>query len=410
MTRDLTMTELQPKPPIDPDYWRERFPILKSSTYLVNHSLGAMPAGVRQKMIDFADHWAASGVKCWTEGWWSAPVDVGNLVGRIMNAPRESVVMHQNVSVIQSLVASALDFSGKRNKVVYSDQNFPTNMYVWEGQRERGARIVEVESDGMTVSTERMCEAIDEETLIVPISHVCFKTSYLQDAKAICERAREVGAMVMLDTYQALGTVPVDVQELGVDFVCGGSVKWLCGGPGAAYLYVRPDLIPKLKPRLTGWAAHAEPFAFETGPQRHAPGIERFLHGSPAVASLLQATVGYELVLEAGVDAIRDHSVRLTEKLRQDLLEAGFVVNSPEDPARRGGTLTVGLKEYENGPAFVKALDARGVAVDHRPEAGVRVSPHYYTRPAELAAFVEMMKEIRASKDWEKFLSGSAAY
>lgn len=404
------MTDQQTQPRIDPNYWRERFPILKNSTYLVNHSLGAMPAGVKQKLADFVDHWAASGVKCWSEGWWSAPVDVGNLVGKIMNAPKQSVVMHQNVSVIQSLVASALDFSGTRNKVVYSDQNFPSNMYVWEGLRERGARIVEVASEGLSVPTERICEAIDEQTAIVPISLVCFKTSYLQDAKAICDRAREVGAKVMLDTYQALGTVPVDVQELGVDFVCGGSVKWLCGGPGAAYLYVRPDLIPQLEPKLTGWAAHAEPFAFETGAQRHAPGIERFLHGSPAVASLLQATVGYEHVLEAGVHAIREHSVRLTGKLHADLLEAGFEVNSPSDPERRGGTLTVGLKEYENGPAFVKALDARGVAVDHRPEAGVRVSPHYYTRAEELAAFVEMMKDIRATKGWEKFLSGTAAY
>jgi kynureninase len=260
------------------------------------------------------------------------------------------------------------------------------------------------------VPIERLCEAIDEETLIVPISLVCFKTSYLQDAEAICTRAREVGALVMLDTYQALGTVPVDVQALGVDFVCGGSVKWLCGGPGAAYLFVRPDLIPKLSPKLTGWAAHADPFAFETGEQRHATGIERFLHGSPAVASLLQATVGYEHILEAGVEAIRDHSLRLTEGLREDLLEAGFTVNSPEDPERRGGTLTVGLNETENGPAFVKALDARGVAVDHRPGAGVRVSPHFYTRAEELTAFVEMMKEIREKKQWQAHLSETAAY
>ncbi len=396
--------------PIDPLVWRKRFPILENTTYLVNHSLGAMPGGVQRKLADFANHWATQGVKCWSEGWWSAPVDVGDLVGKIMNAPARSVVMHQNVSIIQSLVASALDFSTARNKVVYSDQNFPSNMYVWEGLRERGARIVEVPSEGLSVPLERLCEAIDEETLIVPISLVCFKTSYLQDAEAICTRAREVGALVMLDTYQALGTVPVDVQALGVDFVCGGSVKWLCGGPGAAYLFVRPDLIPKLSPKLTGWAAHADPFAFETGEQRHATGIERFLHGSPAVASLLQATVGYEHILEAGVEAIRDHSLRLTEGLREDLLEAGFTVNSPEDPERRGGTLTVGLNETENGPAFVKALDARGVAVDHRPGAGVRVSPHFYTRAEELTAFVEMMKEIREKKQWQAHLSGTAAY
>ncbi len=396
--------------PLDPDRWRGRFPILASTTYLVNHSLGAMPEAARAKLMAFADQWATRGVRAWGEGWWSAPVAIGNLVAKLLNAPENTVAMHQNVSVIQSVVASALDFSGRRNKVVYEDQNFPTNMYVWEGLRRFGARIVSVPSEGHEVPLERMLEAIDEETLIVPLSHVCFKTSFLQDARAICARAREVGALVLLDTYQSLGTVPVDVQELGVDMVCGGSVKWLCGGPGAAYLYVRPDLIERLEPRVTGWAAHAAPFAFETGPQRYARGIERFLHGSPAVAALMQASAGYELVAEVGPRAIRAHSVRLTEGLRADLLERGFQVNSPPDPARRGGTLTVGLAPDENGPAFVKALEARGVLVDHRPEAGLRVSPHFYTRADELREFAAHLGELRATQGWKSFLAGSASY
>lgn len=397
-------------PPLDPERWRGRFPILASTTYLVNHSLGAMPEAARAKLMAFAEQWATRGVRAWGEGWWSAPVAIGNLVAKLLNAPERTVAMHQNVSVIQSVVASALDFSGRRNKVVYEDQNFPTNMYVWEGLRRFGARIVSVPSAGNEVPLERMLEAIDEETLIVPLSHVCFKTSYLQDAKAICARAREVGALVLLDTYQSLGTVPVDVQELGVDMVCGGSVKWLCGGPGAAYLYVRPDLIERLEPRVTGWAAHAAPFAFETGPQRYARGIERFLHGSPAVAALMQASAGYELVAEVGPRAIRAHSIRLTEALRADLLGRGFTVNSPPDPARRGGTLTVGLAPHEDGPAFVKALEARGVLVDHRPEAGLRVSPHFYTRPGELEEFAAHLSELRGTGSWKRFLAGTASY
>lgn len=391
----------------DPERWREQFPILAETNYLVNHSLGAMPRRVFDILREYAEQWATRGVRSWGEGWWTSPVDVGNVLAKIMNAPEGSVVMHQNVSVIQSIIGSALDFSGPRNKVVYSDQNFPTNMYVWEGLREQGARIDVVESDGISVPLERMLEAIDEETLIVPISMVCFKTSFLQDAAQICKRAREVGAMVLLDTYQALGCVPVDVQELDVDMVCGGSVKWLCGGPGAGYLYVRPELQPKLEPKITGWAAHAAPFAFEQGRQRYAEGMERFLHGSPAVPSLYAARAGYELVLEVGVDNIRSYSKDLTERLRANMLDRGFVVNSEVDPDRRGGTLTIGLNEGEDGAAFVQALEAQSILVDHRPEAGVRVSPHYYTRHEELEQFAESMSALRESKKWQDFVGVS---
>ncbi len=396
--------------PLDPDLWRDRFPILGNTNYLVSHSLGAMPASVYDKLREFADQWAERGVRAWSEGWWSSPVDVGNVLGRLMNAPKDSVVMHQNVSVIQSIVASALEFSGKRNKVVYTDQNFPTNMYVWEGCKRRGARIEMVPTDGITVDTARLLAAIDEETVIVPVSHVCFKSHFLQDAKAICKRAREVGALVLLDTYQSLGTVPVDVQDLGVDMVCGGSVKWLCGGPGAGYLYVRPDLVGRFEPAITGWAAHAAPFAFETGPQRYVAGIQRMLHGSPSVASFYQATAGYEIVLEVGVAAIREHSLAMTRGLWENLEDRGFTIHSPPDASRRGGTLTVSLHESENGPAFVKALEARGILVDHRPSAGIRVSPHFYNLEEELEEFAEALSDLRESHRWRDHVASTAAY
>jgi kynureninase len=314
------------------------------------------------------------------------------------------------VSVIQGLVASALDFAGPRNKVVYTDMNFPTNMYVWEGWRKYGARVHVVPTDGIRVDTGRLLEAIDETTAIVPISHVTYKSHYIQDVAAVCRRAKEVGALVLLDAYQSLGTVPVDVRATGVDMVCGGSVKWLCGGPGAGYLYVRPDLLPRLEPRITGWAAHAAPFAFETGPQRYAPGIERMLHGSPSVASFLQASAGYELLLEVGTANVRAWSQRLTERLRQDLLSRGFELHSPEKAAERGGTLTVRLRPDEDGPAFVKALEARGILVDHRPGAGIRVSPHYYTLEDELDEFAEALAALRADGRWREHLAGRTAY
>src|SRR5262245_21375053 len=232
--------------------WRPRFPILASSTYLVTHSLGAMPSTVYDKLRAYADQWASRGVRAWAEGWWDAPITVGDHLARLMSAPAGSVSMHQNVSVIESIVATALSFPPERNRVVYTSLNFPTNMYVWEGFKRLGAQIRVVPSpDGVGGPTERLLEAIDERTRVVPISHVLFKSSYLQDAQAICARAKEVGALVLLDTYQSLGTVPVDVRALGVDMVCGGSVKWLCGGPGAAYLYVRPDLLGELRPLIT---------------------------------------------------------------------------------------------------------------------------------------------------------------
>jgi kynureninase len=395
----------------DPDRWRSRFPILADTTYLVTHSLGAMPATARDKLETYADQWATRGVRAWGEGWWSSPVDVGNVLAPLLGAAPGTVVMHQNVSIIQSIVASALDFSGKRNKVVYTDQNFPTNMYVWEGQKARGAQVqmVASEADG-SVPIERLLAAIDEMTLIVPISHVLFRSSTLQDAAAICARAREVGALVLLDTYQSLGTVPIDVQALGVDMVCGGSVKWLCGGPGAAYLYIRPDLMESLQPTITGWAAHADAFAFELGEQRYTRGAMRWLHGTPAVVALMGATAGYEIVREVGVERIRAWSIQMNRGLRADLEDRGFEVFGPPDSARRGGTLTVKLAEQEDGAAFVRALETRGILVDHRPEAGIRVSPHFYTRAEELEAFAAILSELRETRAWSRHAQAEGKY
>ena len=254
------------------------------------------------------------GVRAWAEGWWDMPVTVGDEVGRIIGADPGTVAMHQNVSVCQSLIISCFEPTPKRNKVVYSELNFPSVMYVYEAHARDGKlRIETVKSDdGMTVPLERMLAAIDETTLLVPISHVLFKSAFLQDAKAITERAHEVGAMVVLDTYQSAGTVPFSVKELNVDFATGGSVKWLCGGPGAGYLYVRPDLQTQLEPKTTGWMAHETPFAFDTK-LRYAGNITRFLHGSPAIPALYAAQSGYRIINEIGVEKIREKSMRQTD-------------------------------------------------------------------------------------------------
>ena len=361
-----------------------------------------MPRATYERLHEYADIWATRGVRAWAEGWWNMPVTVGNEVGRIIGAAPETVVMHQNVSICQSLILSCLlplPENSKRRKIVYSELNFPSVMYVYEAHaRDHGLRIETVKSDdGITVPLERMLAAIDDETLLVPMSHVLFKSAFLQDAKAITERAQAVGAMVVLDTYQSAGTVPFSVKDLQVDFATGGSVKWLCGGPGAGYLYVRPDLIDRLEPKTTGWMAHESPFAFESE-LRYAPNITRFLHGSPAIPALYAAQSGYEVINQIGVERIREKSVRQTQRLIEMAQEADFRVTSPKDPAQRGGTVTVW---HDHAAAITKELIRREFIVDYRPGAGVRISPHFYTTDEELQLVIAEMKKIRDAKAYE---------
>jgi kynureninase len=388
--------------------WRLHFPILGNTVYLISHSLGAMPKEVFSRLTDYAETWATRGVRAWAEGWWELPVTTGNEVARIIGADPGTVVMHQNVSICQSLILSCFEPTPKRNKIVYSELNFPSVMYVYEAHaRNDKLRIETVKSDdGITIPLERFLDAIDEETLLVPFSHVLFKSGFLQNAKAITERAHEVGAMVVLDTYQSAGTVPFSVKELNVDFATGGSVKWLCGGPGAGYLYVRPDLQQKLEPKTTGWMAHEAPFAFDTE-LRYAPGIARFLHGSPAIPALYAAQAGYRIINEIGVERIREKSVRQTTRLIGLAEEAGFRVTSPKEAADRGGTVTVG---HEDAAAITRELIRREFIVDFRPGAGVRISPHFYTSDEELELVVHEMKEIRDTRAYTMHEAAGAAF
>ena len=388
--------------------WRGEFPILDHTVYLISHSLGAMPKGTYDRLREYADMWATRGVRAWAEGWWDMPVTVGNDVARIIGAEPGTVVMHQNVSICQSLILSCLEPTPKRNKIVYSELNFPSVMYVYEAHARDGKLRIETvpSDDGITVSLERFLETIDEETLLVPFSHVLFKSGFLQNAKAITQRAHEVGAMVVLDAYQSAGTVPFSVRELNVDFATGGSVKWLCGGPGAGYLYVRPDLQNQLEPKTTGWMAHEHPFAFETE-LHYAPNITRFLHGSPAIPALYAAQSGYKIINEIGVEKIREKSVRQTTRLIELAEEAGFTVTSPKNSTDRGGTITVG---HEEAAALTKELIRREFIVDYRPGAGVRISPHFYTKDEELELVINEMKKITDARAYSVHESAGAAF
>jgi kynureninase len=215
--------------------YRSEFPILEHTTYLINHSLAAMPRGVEDRLREYARMWAVRGIRSWGEGWWTMPMTVGDQVGRIVGAPAGTTVMHQNVAVAEAVVLSCFrPVDPVRNRVVYERGNFPSVRYLYQAQPDLD--VVVCEDDGAIV------EAIDERTLLVPISHVLFKTAEIQDVEPIVRRAHEVGAHVILDCYQSAGIVPLDVTALGVDFAVGGSVKWLCGGPGNGWLYVLPEL------------------------------------------------------------------------------------------------------------------------------------------------------------------------
>jgi kynureninase len=372
--------------------WRREFPILGGTTYLVSHSLGAMPRAAKAELEAYTDAWASRGVRAWAEGWWGMPVSVGDEVARIIGAPPGSVVMHQNVSVCQALILSCFDFKGPRNKIVYEDLNFPTVMYVYEAHGRLGARVEMVPSeDGITVGLERMLAAIDEQTLLVPISHVIFKSGYVQDVAAIVRRAHDVGALVVADVYQSAGSVPVDVTAWDVDFATGGSVKWLCGGPGAGYLYVAPRLRDRLEPRVTGWMAHEHPFAFETGAIAYAQDATRFLHGSPGIPALYAARAGYRIVNEIGVEAIRRKSLRQVQLLFDRAREQGLTPHSPTHPDERSG---MAILDVSHGEAVTKELLRREVIVDYRPGAGIRLSPHFYTRDEEVTHAVDEIRQI----------------
>jgi kynureninase len=373
--------------------YRSEFPILEHTTYLINHSLAAMPRQAEDRLAEYARMWRERGIRSWSEGWWTTPITVGDQVGRIVGAPAGSTVMHQNVAIAEAVVVSCfLPVDSARDRVVYEQGNFPSVRYLYQAQPE--LEVVVCEDDGAIV------EAIDERTLLVPISHVLFKTGEIQDVEPIVRRAHEVGAHVILDCYQSAGIVPVDVTALGVDFAVGGSVKWLCGGPGNGWLYVRPDLAERLEPTFTGWQAHEAPFAFEEE-MRFASGAARFLTGTPNVPAHYAATAGYDLIEEVGVDRIRANSLSQTQLLIDLADAAGFEVRSPRAPERRGGTVTVHVPEF---PAVHRELAERQILCDFRPDAGIRLGPHYYTSDDELRFVIAQIGEILSTGAHERHL------
>jgi len=382
--------------------FRPEFPILDRTTYLVSNSLGAMPRGVADRMTEYAHDWAEVGVRAWARSWWDMPVKVGDEIAPLIGAGPGEVVMIPNVTMAQASVLSALDYPAERNRIVMTALDFPSVRYVYDGLATRlGADIVVVpgNEDGISVDLERLLTAIDHRTRLVAISHVLFRSAYIIDVAAVCRRAHEVGALVALDSFHAVGVIPVDVRAIGCDFLTGGVLKWLCGGPGGCFLYVAPDVSRTVTPSLTGWQAHARPFAFEA--EMHlADDAFRWLGGTPVIPALYASAVGPRILRRAGIDAIRAKSVRQTTRLIELADARGYQVRAPRDARVRGGTVAVDVPHAYEVSQF---LLSRNVIIDFRPGAGIRIAPHFYTSDDELERAIAMIDECLSAGAWREF-------
>jgi kynureninase len=309
------------------------------------------------------------------------------------------------VTIGQATILSALDYSAPRDTIVMTELDFPSVRYVYDSLAKRlGARIVVIPSDdGIGIDVERILAAIDERTRLVAISHVLFRSAFVMDAEPICKRAHDVGALVSLDAFHSVGVMPVDVRRLGVDFLTGGVLKWLCGGPGGCFLYAAPDVAHRLTPALTGWQAHAHPFAFE-GTMTYADDAFRWLGGTPVIPALFAAVEGPRIIRRAGIERIREKSMRQTAALIEMADERGYRVTAPREARQRGGTVAF---DVPHGHEVSETLLANHVLVDYRPNAGIRVAPHFYTSDEELRRVVTMIDDILASGDWRAYSARS---
>ncbi len=383
--------------------FRDEFPILSRCTYMVSNSLGAMPRTVPERLAEYTEAWATHGVRAWAKGWWEMPLAVGDAVAPLLGAAPGEVAMAPTVTLAQAAILSAMDFRGGRDTVVMTALDFPSVRYALEQLAPKlGARVVVVPSeDGVGIAQDRLHGAIDERTALVAVSHVLFRSAYIIDADALCAHAHRMGAVVSLDAYHSVGVIPVDVKASGVDFLTGGVLKWLCGGPGGCFVYASPAARERFAPALTGWQAHQRPFAFEES-MAYAPGIARWLGGTPVVPALYAALDGPRLVREAGIDRVRARSVRQTERLIALADARGYRVHAPRDVARRGGTVAF---DVPHGAEVAQALLARDVVIDYRPGAGIRVAPHFYSTDDEVERVVAEIDDILATGAWQAFAS-----
>lgn len=381
--------------------WRDEFPILSTCNYLISNSLGAMPRKVYDSLKFYADTWAEHGVSSWGKGWFEMPQTVGNKIAPLMGAARDTVIIHQNASIANSILFGGIDFSDtKRDKVVITDMDFPSDIYVLRKWLPEHMQIHMVKThDGITIDTDELLDAIDETTRLVSVSHVLFRSAYIMPAQEIVEKAHSVGAEVVFNGYHSIGVIPVDVTAMNVDYYIGGVLKWLCGGPGGVFMYVRPDKLTSLDPKVTGWFAHKTPFAFDIDNLELRDDAYRLMNGTPGIASLHAIQPGVDIIAKVGVDAIREKSVRQTSMIIELADEKGYEIVSSRDAGRRGGTVTLNPPESY---AVSRELLARNIKIDYRENAGIRIAPHFYTRDDEVRQAVDTVEEILSDGSWKQ--------
>lgn len=373
---------------------REEFPTLAAGIHLLSHSLGPMPRATREAMLDYCDAWERhTNEDAWATSWWELSQRVGDRIAVCLGARTGSVQIQPNTSVALSTVVSCFDFNkSRRNKIITTELDFPSMSYIWDAQKQLGAQVDVIPStDGITVSTDRICEAMDERTCLVALSHASYRSSYLVNAAEICERAHEKGALVLLDVYQSAGALKLDAGGWQADFMIGGTIKWLCGGPACGYLYVRPELQPDLEPRLTGWVAHAVPFAFAKAPMKYAKSVRRFAQGTPSIPALYSTIPGLEMIESFGIENIEMESRRRTQMMIEFALERGWQVNSPREAKERGGSVMIGVT---NAAKVVEQLAGQKVFVDSRPNAGLRMSPHFFNTDEEVLEALRILQKL----------------
>lgn len=361
---------------------RDEFPILERRNYLNSCSLGALSRRAEAALHEFAARWHDQGAAAWYEHWWSLLADLRRRVEKMFAAPAGSVALLPTTSTCLSVIAESLDWS-KRNRIVATELDFPTLLYQWRVRP--GAELVVLESsDGVRVDLEQFERAVDERTLAVATSHVFFSTGAVQDLGALSRIARKAGAWCIVDGYQGAGQVPVNLPATGVDFYTAGPLKWLCGGPGLAYLYVRRELVDRLAPRITSWFAADDPFGFDPAAFRYREDARRFEMGTPALPTVHTALAGQEIVDEVGVPAIRAMNQELAERAADGCRAAGFSLRMADDRETASAIVAVRHPSPEDA---VRRLAARRVVVDHRPGV-VRASPHFYNTADEVDDFV----------------------
>ena len=393
MQQDVAAAATKPaasEPHTDLLAYRDEFPILERKVYLNSCSLGALSRRSMAAMSRFQDLWNEYGAQAWYELWMGELAAMREKFARLIGAKPSEIALAPNVSGALSEISTALDL-GDRNRVVMADMDFPTLAYQWLVKQRTGTDVAFVESkDRITLPASRFARHLNDHTGLVATSRVFYLSGYIQDVGKLAEMAHKHGALLLVDDYQATGQIPLDVHKLNMDFLVSGTLKWLMGGPGLAFIYVREDLIPRLRPTITGWWGARDQFQFRTRDFDFRDDAQRLEAGTPAVAPVYAASAALDIVLEIGVDRIRERTRYLADDLLRRAQERGWQVRSPVDGSQRSSIVMLALERPED---LVHGLTERGIVVDSRPGL-LRISPHFYNTIDENEVIVSALDEL----------------